>query len=115
MIDFIVTNWFEIVIGIAAVGAIIFGAIEFFKRPKSGIVKKIKEWLLYAVTEAEAALGGGTGPLKLAMVYDMFIERFPFLSKMITFERFSALVDLALEKMRKLLEENEDIARFIEG
>ena len=39
-----------------------------------------KEWLLFAVTEAEKSLGGGTGELKLHVTYDAFIKRFPLLS-----------------------------------
>jgi len=115
MIDFIATNWLEIIIAIAGVSAIIWGAINFIKNPKSEQIKKIKEWLLFAVTKAEIELGAGTGELKLSMVYDMFISKFPFMSTIISFEKFDVLVDLALQKMRKLLECNEDVARIIKG
>ena len=74
--------------------------------------QKVKNWLVYAVTLAESELGSGTGQLKLRSVYNMFVLRFPKLSMIITFERFSELVDDALDIMRKMLE-NEKIANII--
>jgi hypothetical protein len=73
----------------------------------------IKQWLILAVVEAEKKLGEKTGQLKLRYVYDLFIKRFKFASKLITFEMFSALVDEALEAMRHLIETNQSIADYI--
>ena len=50
---------------------------------------KIAEWLTYAVSEAEKQLGGGTGQLKLRLVYDWFVEKFPVVSSIIPFTVFS--------------------------
>ncbi len=77
-------------------------------------IEKVKAWLLWAVCEAEKILGGGTGKLKLAMVYSMFIERFPKFSKIMPFSLFSKLVDEALEIMREWLENNQAIAAVIQ-
>ena len=76
-------------------------------------IKKVKAWLLWAVCEAEKALGSGTGKLKLVTVYSMFIERFPQFSKIMPFSLFSKLVDEALETMREWLENNEAIAAAV--
>ena len=76
-------------------------------------IEKVKAWLLWAVCEAEKALGGGTGKLKLMTVYSMFIERFPKFSKIMPFFLFSKLVDEALETMREWLENNKAIAAVI--
>lgn len=87
--------------------------VRFFRQPTSEQAKKIKEWLLYAVIEAEKVFGSGTGKLKLRYVYDWFLTRFPWAVNLVSFELFCKWVDDALEQMRKLLEENESVAAFI--
>lgn len=76
--------------------------------------EKVLQWLLWAVTKAESELGSGTGQLKLAMVYDMFIVRFPKISKILSFKAFSKLVDIALARMRCILEQNRNISLLVE-
>ena len=73
----------------------------------------IKEWLLYAVTLAEKELGSETGQVKLRFVYDMFIAKFPYLVKVISFEKFSQLVDEVLEQFEEMLNKNEKIKKYI--
>lgn len=112
--NFLVDNWYIL---IAAAAVIAFAAIliyNFVKYPRSEQLKKVQQWLLYAVTEAEMALGGGTGQLKLRYVYNMFITRFPAISKVISFDTFSSLVDKALEKMRYLLETNDSVKKLVQ-
>lgn len=75
--------------------------------------QKIKLWLLQAVIYAEKQLGSGTGKVKLSLVYDMFIERFPVVSKIIPFELFSNFVDDVLVTMRELLKQNTNINMYI--
>lgn len=77
--------------------------------------KSLKEWLVYAVSEAESVLGSQTGKLKLRMVYDMAVERFSILSKIIPFSLFSKMVDEALVVMKEMIENNKSIAEAIEG
>ena len=110
----IIENWYLLLAGICVV---IVGAVaikEFFNKPTDEQIRNIKQWLLYAVTEAEAILGGGTGQLKLRMVYDMAIEKFGWVA-FISFETFSGWVDEALEQMRHLLETNEAIKSIVGG
>ena len=73
-----------------------------------------KNWLLWAVLKAETELGDGTGQLKLLMVYNMFIERFPVISKFMPFKVFSILVDKALDKMKDILQ-NEAIQNIVDS
>ena len=47
--------------------------------------------------------------MKLRTVYDMFISKFPVISKLLPFSVFSLWVDEALVEMKKILEENLDI------
>ena len=72
----------------------------------------VKEWLLWAVTDAEKFLGSGTGKLKLRYVYDKFCEKFPVAKYVLPFSVFSAWVDEALVLMRKEIEQNPNIAAF---
>lgn len=110
---FIVENWF-VIVAIAAVGGSIGYAIySFAKMPSDKQLNKVREWLLYAVTKAEKELGAGTGKLKLRYVYDMFVARFEWLAKVITFDMFSMMVDEALEQMRTMLDSNEVVQKLI--
>jgi small basic protein len=87
-----------------AVLAIVF----IIKQPK-----KVKEWLLWAVIQAETTLGGGTGQVKLRAVYDLFVERYKVISFLVSFETFSKWVDVALEEMRVMLENNENVKALV--
>ena len=104
-----------VIIGICCViGVIGLGIYQFIKLEKDKQLEIVKEWLLLAVVEAEKKLGGGTGQIKLRYVYDMFIEKFKFLALMITFEQFSTMVDMSLDKMRLMLSSNEKLKDYVE-
>lgn len=107
MIDLILNYWHYILIILLFITGIIFFAIN--QR------KNIKEWLLYAVIEAEKELGSKTGKIKLRQVYNSFINTFPIVSKIISFNVFSSLVDSALVEMKKLLSTNIQCNLYIKG
>jgi hypothetical protein len=77
--------------------------------------KKVIEWLKFAVTEAEKLLGEKTGQLKLRQVYDWFVQKFPFVAAVVPFRIFSGWVDVALETMRKWLEDNKQVLNYVEN
>lgn len=110
---YIVENWFVIVGLIAVLAAGGYAVYVFVKMPSDKQLNKVREWLLYAVTKAEKELGGGTGQIKLRYVYDMFVARFVWLARMISFETFSMMVDEALERMKKMLESNKAMQDFV--
>lgn len=112
---FITENWFVIVALAAVGGSIGYAIYSFVKMPSTKQLNKVREWLLYAVTKAEKELGAGTGKIKLRYVYDMFVARFDWLAKVITFDMFSMMVDDALEQMRTMLETNEAAQKFVAG
>lgn len=113
--DWIIENWY-IVLGIIAVlFGVGFAVYKFLGLPTKSQIAKIKKWLLYAVTVAETELGSQTGILKLRMVYDMFIARFPMVAKVISFEMFSVWVDEALDEMKELLKTNEAVKNIVDG
>lgn len=88
------------------IGICIGGISTYFitKTSKAEQLIKIKEWLIFAVSDAEKYLEGEEGALKLRAVYDEFIKRYPKASTWVTFETFSTLVDEALEKYKTIIQ-----------
>jgi hypothetical protein len=113
MLDTLVEYWFVVLSLIVLTISVAAMVLNFAGLPTKRQLEKVKEWLLYAVTLAETELGSGTGQLKLRTVYDMFLERFSWLSKFISFEKFSDLVDEALVEMREMLEKNENVRTIV--
>lgn len=100
-------NIFVVIMAISGV-VLLFCAYKVFG------IDKIKSWLVWACTAAEAHYGGGTGKLKLSYVYDAFISKFPKLQIIIPFALFSHLVDEALNVMRDMLK-NDKILKIVEN
>lgn len=100
---------------IIAIGLCLAGIalVWFFNLSKEKQIEIVKQWLILAVIQAEKELGSNTGAVKLRYVYDMFIQKFSFLSKVITFEQFSELVDEALDVMRLMIDQNKYVADYI--
>ena len=111
----IVDNWM-VLVGLAAIVGAVGAAIwRFIRQGKAKQLENVKEWLLYAVTEAERAFGAGTGRLKLRYVYDYFLSTFPWLGKAVSFQSFSDLVDDALASMKEMLQSNEQVKNYVKG
>lgn len=94
----------NIIIGVILAIVLIAGGIYF---------NGFKNWLVWAVSEAESMFGSKTGKLKLRYAYELAIERFPILAKLVPFSLFSKLVDGALVIMRDMIENNKNIADAI--
>lgn len=113
--EFIINYWYIIVAVIAALVVAGVAIYRYFGLPSDAQLAKVREWLLWAVTEAEKELGGGTGKLKLRQVYDLFVTRFPWLAKVVSFELFSDMVDDTLDEMREMLQNNKAVQQLVEG
>lgn len=104
----------RLTIGIVIIAAYVlfylFFILKMVKEKKQ--LKKVEEWLLYAVVEAERKLGSGTGELKLRYVYNMFVERFP-IAKIVSFGTFRHMVDVALKQMENMLSNNENVVKYV--
>ena len=112
-IKFILEYWY-IIFALFAAGIVAGIAVyHFMKQHKADQLKKVREWLLWAVIQAEKALGSGTGQLKLRRVYDLFVARFPWLAKIVSFDMFDDMVKDALKEMQELLENNPAVAAYI--
>ena len=110
---FLIENWYIILTAMALGALAVVAVVRFFRLPREKQMENVRQWLLGAVTAAEAELGGGTGKLKLRQVYDAFLTKFPWLAQVVTFSQFSGLVDEALKEMRKLLEDNKAVQQLV--
>lgn len=108
-------NWAILVAMICGVAFVTTMVVKFINMPSAKQIENLMEWLKIAVVEAEKALGTGTGSLKLRSVYESAVIAFPWVAKYMTFEKFSELVDVALEWMKEQIEKNQYIKEYIEG
>lgn len=113
MLMWITNNWLSILILVVLIATLILELKTFFEQPKEERIAEVKEWLLYAVTMAEKELGAQTGQLKLRLVYDMFVSKFTWLAKTVSFATFSEWVDESLAKMRNMIKDNEKVAEIV--
>lgn len=113
--NWLINNWSLLVVLACVFGVGFFYFRRFSQLPSEQQMAKIREWLLYCVMIVEKEYSFGTGQLKLRAAYSMFVDKFPSLVAVISFELFSQLVDEALVRMREILETNKDIEQYIKG
>jgi len=101
----IAENWSMLVICLITLSVAGYGA--YTKRANA------KEWLKWAVLQAEKALGEKTGQAKLRMVYDLFTKQFPWFATFVSFNTFSEWVDEALTWMRKQINTNSKVSEIV--
>lgn len=111
--EIFIDNWFVLLAFVAVLalaGVLIY---IFINMPTSKKLDKVREWLVFACLQAEIQLGSNTGALKLRFVYDNFLTKFPWLTKVVSFETFSSMVDEALVTVREMLESNKAIRSLV--
>ena len=113
--EWLINHWYLIVAAGAVIGAAVFAVRKFLGLPTDQQIENLKEWLKWAVTEAEKELGSGTGQLKLRRVYDLALAKFPWIARLVPFEEFSMWVDEALIWLGKQLESNKAITNMVKG
>lgn len=106
--SFVTTYGVEIIV----VLLIIVGA---YVKIRNLINNNLIEWLVDKVADAEAYFGSETGQLKLRSVYNVFVQNRPILAVLISFDRFSDLVDAALDKFEAMLDENGKIKEWYDN
>ena len=106
----------DVIVGILAlITVFVLIAIKFLQTSRDKQIEKVKEWLLYACIEAEKSLGDKTGEIKLRYVYDMFIDKFKFVSMFLSFEDFSDLVDDSLDTVEDMLDTNKNLKDYVDN
>ena len=103
--DFFINNWYIIVGLISVIVMAVYAVYKFFGLPTKEQKIKILNWLIWACNIAEKELGEKTGELKLRLVYDMFISKFPVTAKLVSYDTFSEWVDEALVELEMILED----------
>ncbi|BAQ11283.1 hypothetical protein OXB_2812 [Bacillus sp. OxB-1] len=105
---------YAVIIGLIVLLLVAGSAIfYFFRQPTEAQLRKVRAWLLLAVTQAEKEFGSGMGKIKLRTVYELFITRFTWLARVVSFDMFSDLVDDALEEMREMLKNNPRALEYV--
>lgn len=112
-------EWMPLIVSAAAFVAIVLYRYDQYrkmnkaeqeaakKKAEENLRRAISDWLLKAVTDAEIALGSGTGKLKIRQVYERAVEVFgPAVYQVITLSQLDAMVQAPLEEMRKMLKSN---------
>lgn len=113
IIEFIQEYWYIVLAFAACISIISIKVWDWCKQPDNEQIEQVKQWLIFAVAQAEKELGSGTGQMKLRYVYNLFVSKFPAVALVISFDTFSGLVDEALEELKKLMEDNKDIEKII--
>ena len=111
--EYIINNWPFIILLLSVVVIAVIAVINFFQKPTPQQIQQIQEWILYLVIEAERQFGSKMGKVKLRYVYDKFLERFDYLGKIISFEKFSELVDKALSTMKDMISQNDKLKEYV--
>lgn len=93
---------------------IIFAVLAVFAVLLGLYLNGFRNWLVYAVTDAEMALGSKTGQLKLQWAYDLAVSKYPILAKIMPYTVFDWFVGSALKVMREMMK-NKSIAEIVEG
>lgn len=101
----IIANYIPLIIVLIV---LICGVITFFKDKKN-----LKNMLLYICTEAEKIYGSKTGQIKLAYAWGKACKIFPFLTKFLTFNIFSKMVDKCLVNFKNMVISNEKVAEYV--
>ena len=106
-----------VLISIACACGIIIGyyAKNFFNNSKENQIAIVKQWLLFAVAQAEKELGSKTGDLKLAKVYNEFVNELPVAAKVINYDEFKELVDFALKQLNIIMTNSKEITNYVKG
>lgn len=88
--------------------------VDMMKKPKEEQLKELEKYLRYLVWQAEEYFGSKTGQLKLAMVYNLAVQKFPWIAEVMTYEEFDQkYVKGALEWLKKQLEENQAVRTLL--
>lgn len=111
--QFLIDYWPMIIVAIAMIIMAIAVVIDFIKKSPKEKLDSIKQWAIYACALAEAHLGSGTGQMKMRETYDMFLQRFPSLASLITFQKYKQIAESALIEFKQMLSSNPNIQEML--
>lgn len=107
IINWILGNWFLVVVFMCFFGCFILYIRKFFKLPTNEQIKVIKDFIYTLVLSAEKELGSSTGQAKLATVIQKFYSTCPIdLRKFMTEKMIIDFIEESVERMKKYFENN---------
>lgn len=107
MIEFLMANWYSIIM----VLIIIVSAIYLAAKGQTNALESI---LFALVTQAEKECGSGTGALKLSKVIDWSYEKIPSWARpFITVEKLTDMINDAVEAAKKVWDKNDAIKTWV--
>jgi len=112
-INWIIANWYVIVLVVAVVLYVFYEFKWFYKLPNSEKVKRIKSCLLSCVTIAAKKYDDGEFDLLISEVYNDFCVRFPVLKSIIPVATIKEWIKEAFDELEKVLKaENKTLTTF---
>jgi len=103
-----------IAVSLIALMILVLAVVKFCQKSREEKIDIVIHWLRVIVYEAEEALGGGTGQLKLARVYRITIDRFPWIAKLYSYDDFNnKLVKPTLEWLNVQMASNENVKKLL--
>lgn len=112
--DLLIQYFDLILIIIVAICGMIFATCKWLSQPSSKQKEQIRVVLLELVILSEKLYGSKTGQIKRAYVIKHLISLFPYL-RHVPVSLIDSLIEESLETMRKMLESNVEIKKFVEG
>jgi len=113
--DFLKANLPLILIIVVIFSLAAIYVVDQLNRTKEEQIQELEKWLRYLVYEAEQYFGSKTGQLKLAYVYNMAVQQFPWIAKFMTYEEFDQkYVKGALKWLEEQLASNPSFKALFE-
>ena len=104
--EFIINYWYLIITALAILVMAILFIVDFAKKSPKEKLESVKQWAIYACALAQAHLGSGTGQLKMRETYNMFLQTFPTLAQVISFDTYKNTAEMALTELKEILKED---------
>ena len=111
--EFIINYWYLIITALAILVMAILFIVDFAKKSPKEKLESVKQWAIYACALAQAHLGSGTGQLKMRETYNMFLQTFPTLAQVISFDTYKNTAEMALTELKEMLKTNPNIQNAI--
>jgi len=109
ILNWLIENWFLIVIFLCFFGKSIINTINFLLMEPNKRLLFIRENILNLVLIAEKELGSKTGEMKLKLVITTFYKKYPFARLIFPENKLIELIEESVVEMKNILKYKEDL------
>lgn len=106
ILNWLIENWFLIVIFLCFFGKSIINTINFLLMEPNKRLLLIRENILNLVLKAEEQLGSKTGELKLKLVISSFYKKYPIARFIISETKLRNIIEESVTEMKNILKKN---------